>query len=467
MPDLTPQVRVADWPDSLTPRSKTHDTQQLTDLINAHADRLGTGRINPTDLHKSIFATGHQPTFHHPGILAKDLMLREARAAGVTALHIVVDQDLHDIWSLDIPHTAGDRATARQITASEPHRDLPTASRPPLPTSKLQQVAQDANIPALRNTLQHGLPGDTSAQQMTSFLAQTRWPNDPLPVLFVSDLTQLPAYNTLLEKLIANAPTAITAYNRACLRFPEAGISPLHTDNLLTELPLWAFAPKQSRQRVFADTADAKPIPVLSDGTPTRDTNLRLLPRALLLTAFLRSALVDLFIHGTGGHLYDRITEAWWQDWQQEPLAPMTMVTADAYLNLNVPVATPHDLHQAKHWLHHLHHNIARHVEDADQKLATEKHHLIEHMNDDRNQLRRQQAFQRIHAINDQLRSQHPQAIRNAETQLTTARAGVANHTIANRRDWFFGLYDQSVLDQIADQLRPHAQRLLSIGSAP
>ncbi|MEQ9453481.1 MAG: hypothetical protein RLN76_02665 [Phycisphaeraceae bacterium] len=467
MPDLTPQVRVADWPEGLTPRRRIQDTQQLTELINTYADRLGTGRINPTDLHKPIIATGHQPTFHHPGILAKDLMLREARATGATALHFVVDQDLHDIWSLDIPHIAGDRATARHITATEPHRDLPTGSRPPLPTNQLQQLAHDANITALKDALQHALPGDTSAQQMTSLLARIRWPNDPLPVLFVSDLTRLSAYNTLVKKLIANAPTAITAYNRACIRFPEAGITPLHTDSLLTELPLWAVAPGQPRQRVFADTADAQPIPVLSDGSPTRDTNLRLLPRALLLTAFLRSALVDLFIHGTGGHLYDRITEAWWQDWQHEPLAPMTMVTADAYLNLNVPVASPHDLHQAKHWLHHLHHNIDRHVEAADQKLAAEKQHLIKHMNDDRNQPRRQQAFQRIHAINDQLRSQHPQAIRKAETQLTTARAGVANPTIATRRDWFFGLYDQSVLDQIADQLRPHAQHLLSIGSAP
>ena len=56
-----------------------------------------------------------------------------------------------------------------------------------------------------------------------------------------------------------------------------------------------------------------------------------LMPRALLLTALVRLGMCDLFIHGTGGLIYDRVTEQWFADWlgqAEGSIAPMIGVTA-------------------------------------------------------------------------------------------------------------------------------------------
>ena len=74
--------------------------------------------------------------------------------------------------------------------------------------------------------------------------------------------------------------------------------------------------------------------------------------------------------HGTGGGVYDQVTERWWSDWTKEDLAPKAVVSADVYLPFDVPVATRDELHRAVWFEHHLPFNVDRYVEAGEAEAA-------------------------------------------------------------------------------------------------
>ncbi|QDU71138.1 hypothetical protein Pan265_09870 [Mucisphaera calidilacus] len=448
-----PSVRIDGLPEAMDSRAFA-DVDVLESIVNRYADELGTGRMER--LRGPLIATGHQAYLYHPGILAKDLLLREARESGASVLHVVVDQDAHDVWGVDLPEVRGDRLTVRHVRLARDEPTLATGVRDAV------RPSVDAAAPLLKTP--ESLPGDSVAQQMTAWLARLRWGGDnPLPVLFVSDLDALPTYWQLVRELVDDAPAAVRAYNKACMAHPEAGMSLLAESAELVEVPLWAVRYGEPRQRVFVDVADRQHQMVLADGTPLGD-DASVWPRALMLTAYLRASLVSLFVHGTGGHVYDRITERWWRAWRGETLAPEAMVTADAYLDFPTPVNDTKDLRDAVWWRHHLPHNLDRHVDGVDPDLASEKRGLLSAM-PAMDRSGRRQAFERLHRINDRLAATHADELRDADRRLERTRVGISNREIARRRDWFFGLYPDAQLEGIADELRVDAQRLLGVGS--
>jgi hypothetical protein len=50
-----------------------------------------------------------------------------------------------------------------------------------------------------------------------------------------------------------------------------------------------------------------------------------------MMTAVLRAAGCEMFIHGLGGGVYDAITEEWMREWLGVELAPSAVVTATCY----------------------------------------------------------------------------------------------------------------------------------------
>ena len=198
------------------------------------------------------------------------------------------------------------------------------------------------------------------------------------------------------------------------------------------------------RRRVYADLADRRPLLTLEDGTPLGD-DADLAPRALWMTALLRRdpAACGLFVHGTGGGRYDRITDRWWAAWRGEPLAPVAVATADARLAFpGVAVAEPADVTRAVWFAHHLPHNLDRHLKLTGAR-ASEKHKLLRHMDDDRDPRRRRVAFTRLQQLNAELAAAHPDALQRARAAAHAARRGVRHAAVARRRDWPFVYFSE------------------------
>lgn len=424
---------------------------------------------------KPVIATGHQPTLWHPGILAKYLAAdRYASHVGGTTLNISVEHNPIDTLSLDIPIQRAEVLSVRSLKMAAAGIDPTQPPNTLMPIDSEQIVHQiEAWAASVADDLPAGIVqglnrlvqaialvgSDPSnhAQQMVEVLDALMRPylNQPMQTMPTRFLVT-PGF---VQRLLLDPVDCVRCYNRAAIAYPEAGIRRLYAGRDVVEVPLWAQG-AGGRVPVYADLGDSS-RPQLFTQDQAIDLSqgnmlLMLRPRALTLSAIMRSEHCDLFIHGTGGGVYDQVTERWWQDWTGEDLAPKAVVSADVYLPFDVSAATPSEHAQAQWFAHHLPHNVDRYTEPTDEpeaSLRQEKRDLLDRMNDDRDQRRRAKAFKRIHLINHALAKRHDDIVAYARQRVRETRIGLSNRAISRRRDWCFALYPPTQLQALAQQI--------------
>ncbi len=413
-----------------------------------------------------VIATGHQASLWHPGILAKYIAMQvAAQRFGASTKQVVVDQDAHEALKLTVPVERNGRLSVVDVQLADDDSAIPTGCQPPVDPAKVLAtlgsgppgVAVDSA--ALIDAYTDLPPCTTLAQQTSTVLDRLMSPYlTPAPKVFASDLLQMPDAQRWLRRMIEEAQVCVTAYNRAVAAHPEAGVAPLLVERDRVELPIWLLRWGRPRRRVYADLADSSGGERLTtaDGeTIALDAaggDLKLAPRAVMLTAVVRTIGCDLFIHGKGGAVYDRVTQQWWQDWLSEQLAPIAVVSADVELDLDVPMADAAAVDRAAWWAHHLPHNLDRAL-DLDGAAVRRKRQLLAQMNDDQDRTRRAAAFAELHRINAAFAVEHRDAVNEAQDQLDQVRIGAANRKIADRRDWCFALYRPRQLDALVQAL--------------
>lgn len=427
---------------------------------------------------KPVIATGHQPTLWHPGILAKDLAADAlANRLGGSALHVVVEHNPLDPLAIEVPVRTGSALHTHRIAIERPGvgSALPPNRTPSIASGVVSQIlSQQMDALALPRVVEQGLgrlvdawdglsDQPNLADQVTAVLVAMKRPylHQPMATLKTSRLVT-PRF---VERLLTDPVGCVRCYNRAVIAYPQSGIRRLYAGRDVVEVPLWAQGSGGSVP-VYADLGDSKrPILFTQDQAidlSRGDAVEMLRPRAITLSAIMRSEHCDLFIHGTGGGIYDQVTERWWHDWTGEDLAPKAVVTADVFLPLDVPTATPAEHAKAQWFAHHLPHNIDRYSETNDRDeaaLRNEKHQLLDRMNDDRDKRRRAKAFKRIHAINAELGERHREVLNRARQRVTATSVGFANGEIAARRDWSFALYSEAQLKALSQAIEGRLTR--------
>ncbi|MBL9148033.1 MAG: hypothetical protein JNM94_05000 [Phycisphaerae bacterium] len=272
----------------------------------------------PTD--RPLILAGHQAGIWHAGILAKWLLAdRLAKATGGTALQLVVDQDVNDAGAIAYPALKDGSLTTALLPATPARRGGPTGLQPPidLGAPTVAPVAEAAEgVEAIRAAMraERGAP-NLAAQTAAATMKLLGDRVAPMPTIAATSLLSTPVGQALLDEMRRHPARCAEAYNRALAADPHLA-RPLADG----ELPLWRIeAGNGARARVRADE--------------TGDTR-SLAPRAFLMTALVRLAACDLFIHGTGGGRYERVTEAWIREWLGVELAPMSVATATLRLPL-------------------------------------------------------------------------------------------------------------------------------------
>ncbi|MFW5682440.1 MAG: hypothetical protein ACOC1G_05485 [Phycisphaeraceae bacterium] len=427
-------------------------------VVEPEPERWATASGQPP--HAGPIYSGHQAQLWHPGILAKDIVAAHfARQSGIEARHLVVDQDAHSVWRIEFPHPGNESLESRAILLAADVAQVPTgyqpAADPDTLKGNLSPLPRDA-ADRLADAIDHAAAEDpdTLARQVAAITQRLAAPaGADLPRVFATSFAKAAGFGELVEMMIADAQRCVRTYNAEVSRRPEAGMRVLAAGRELVELPLWACRWKQPRERVFVDVADAKRRLAFADGTPMDTNKWDILPRALAMTAYLRGGMhggpITRFIHGLGGGVYDRITDAWWQRWRDAELAPAAVATADVTLGFDVPLADADELSRAKWHRHHTPHNVDR-LLDLDTPEARRKRELIAHMDDDRDHARRSAAYHEVQSINESLRRDYAEVVRAADRRLEQARRGVNNAGIATRRDWPLFLYEPSCLQQLA-----------------
>lgn len=417
-----------------------------------------------------LIVTGHQPGFHHPGILIKYLLAHHlAQSAGSVTLNLIVDSDLPPSLSLPLPVHTPNGLTIQNIPLGNFDPALPWQDQP-LPNAAqlhtfIDQVRHAAvpaplapALAALSETLTACLPFSQNLPDLFTLLHHRL--AAPLAIqwldLPVSLLAQSESFARFVCDLILRVRTLHRCYNRALNEFRRTnkirsasqplpnlkGSNEPDLPDQSIELPLWLFTPNQTRQPLFTRSQNNNiflcghqsdlfhlPTGLLADPEqgPTallaalKHHNLQLRPRALTLTAFTRLFLADYFIHGIGGAVYDQVTDRLIRDFYQ--ITPPAFACASATLLLPLGEYPPpsriiEQIRQTAQQLRDLDFNPQRHLADAPPVSPAEAAHL------ENLQQQRLQAIQTSQQLRQslapaELRRQNFDQIRRLNHQLT------------------------------------------------
>lgn len=331
----------------------------------ARATRVALGL--PDD--RVVVMSGHQAQLWHAGIAAKAFATAHlAHSAGGVSAWISVDQDATDACAIAYPtvtmRTATWRLDAGSAGAAQrtelPAIGLREAAKvfSPMPTDMHASVRAAADV--VLSTLRKHADRPTMAAQFNAAAFE------PLAGLAEMDvqrgammLSRTPIFEAVLALMRADPLACAQRYNAAVAGVPAARMRPLLVHGTRVELPLWRVRPGLSRSPVFAHDLATLPREQLA-------------PRALLMTAMLRAAACDVFIHGVGGGVYDQATDVWWRAWLADasdaacqPLreltfAPTAVVTATRRLRFpGVHVPTPAEIDASVWRAHRARHDVS------------------------------------------------------------------------------------------------------------
>ncbi|HEX8875955.1 MAG TPA: hypothetical protein VF777_04345 [Phycisphaerales bacterium] len=403
-----------------------------------------------------IVLSGHQAELWHPGILAKHLAAEAvaARVGGVSAW-IVVDHDVPHELALRIPARDAEGRLVRKKLALLAEIDATRATGWIAPSASPSWSAADAALPALgarvdaiRAALDAAKGEKNWAAQVTAATQQLLPAGLPrLTPVFATRLQQTDLFRAAVRAMATDAAGAIASYNDAARLAPDAELRPL--DGTKGELPLWRIDARGTRRRVLAAELSGAPTDSAAfDG---------LMPRALLMTALLRVAGCDLFIHGVGGFVYDRAMEQWHRSWLANALKPVTgggaelapMVLASATLRLPLEakgVPEPGAIRAAVWRAHHARHDPGD-ASVGDAATAARKRELVAMI--DARKKRGESSAAEFRALHDLLaahRQKHARALDALANAAASLRAQSAQASVIDDRTWSFALQEPGAI---------------------
>ncbi len=404
------------WRDALSERS-----------ISEHAEH--DRRILGLPVDAPIVMSGHQAMVFHPGIVAKIAsLMHAAEQTGARPVWIIPDQDAIDPMTIRIPEWTGDKLGERTVQIADPPRaGIAGASIEP-------SHSFAAEMPAVLDELVDYLSGYSAEGSLAGQFGNAvvalacQWLGREMPiVLLASDLSKTNAFRSLIKSMRSDPHACVQAYNDASRAFPDAGVRMLEVQAGRIELPLWRIRPGEQRMPVYADQIEMIP-------------DDELIARGLTMTALVRGSLCELFIHGTGGWNYDRVTEHWIKHWRGTDLSPMAHVTATQVLDLGDQAADLPAPARAR-WLA----QAAKHNPGlvGDDRLQQTKQELV-----DRIQRRKEMgenpraSYRELLDLLERHRTTNSTAIAALDAQAAEAQASVQQHKLTMDRTWPFVCFD-------------------------
>lgn len=399
---------------------------RLSDAAASFRAEMGLPQDGP------LIMSGHQAGFWHPGIVAKYAAVRSASADGASAW-LVADLDDNQPLKIRLPRR-GEDGTVRAETfdlAAAPtgHPDAPTGL---LPVAQIVDAAPKELEPVAA-ALRHAA-GGTPSLAAQAHAAAARLLDDigvppPKHTIFATAIGGTALFAAALEAMATDPAACVQAYNAAVAAHPHAGVRPLAADpgRGRWELPVWRVGPGQPR------------LPLTVSGREPLDPTAHA-PRGLLMTGLLRAAGCDLFIHGTGGGMYDTITERWLADWLGMALAPAAVVSATLHLDLGLGDMTAQEAQAQIAHAHRARHDPAILGDDT---AAAAKRAIVARIAAlDRAHPDRPALYARMHELLEGVRSARADRLAEIEHSTDAARAVLRSREVLTDRTWSFVLHE-------------------------
>lgn len=336
--------------------------QICTETIRLYADELKAS----LGIKGPVFLAGHQPIFYHPGILAKDYLVQAlVRRHGGTAVSLILDTDQeaidfawpgagrHSIVLSDVSRiVAGQRLNSNrkvQLLRSIDQAliDLSATFTPaaaqrarPYLFHLHRAVNQTDDIVTITNSVRE------------FHASRNGW---KIAFLKASDLIKTRAFRFFASEVCRRPDEFRNVFNFALAEYRRKHDIKNHAqpfpDLKESELPFWYSLHGNRRPLVDSDIREAGLLDTGRDApafTALFEQG-HVLPRAITLSLFMRLFVCDLFVHGTGGGRYDRITEKVIERFFNCNAAPITVATATLRLEARADFALQSRRREALH----------------------------------------------------------------------------------------------------------------------
>lgn len=433
-----PQVTIMpEWPRWERALSVTHESPARAEL--------GLDTAHP------IVFSGHQPIVFHNGILAKFIAQhRAAQVCGAARVWIVADQDVVNPAQMRVPKGIGAALHSETIDLISPEGipdGVPSASIPArMIYSQRDERIKDfvVQISAAQYRTPYedhkSLHDDRSiAEQFANATINNACQRLRVSIpklIFASELFTSDTLWGLVEQIIADPYACVKAYNAAVARYPEARVRPLEIGDMRIELPLWGLRTMQARVAITTENFH-------------EFSREELAPRGLFMSLLVRAHLGELFIHGTGGWEYDKITQDWARDWLGIELSPMAMATATQRLDLGFEPEQIIDPARAIWEAHHARHNPSA---VGDHEMQRKKEMCLKHIAEMQKHGEDPTAmYFKMHALLEEYRAFYAEKLAGFDERVRVARSMQRQLELAGDRTWPFVLFSDEQLAALRD----------------
>lgn len=419
-----------------------------------------------------LVMAGHQPSFYHPGVLYKYRLLAEAAARGMTAINLNVDTDPSEGFLVKVPsYAAGEyRRVAHYAApgaANMLYADAPT--REDEITAFAENVLRDLrSLPErvfsfgevfIESELRRDLP-PMMADAMVHLrrIYTSHWPRGVLE-LPLSEMCRAAPFFTFAFEMLARAPEAAAIFNNTLAAYrAEHGIRSkanpfpdLAVDAQTVETLFW-IGKDGARQPLSVAMRGGCPALLLDGAHEMRDAamlrefcqtrKLQLWPRAVALSVLNRLFVADLFVHGTGGAKYDRITDVFIARFYG--ITPPTFAVASATLKPPVLDDPAPELAALRQRMREAAFHPESFLENPPPELVAEKKHLraaITAPGADKKAMGK-----RIAQINIELNSLMGPVTHNLERRIAAAEKALIRHESLADREFPYFLYPPAAM---------------------
>lgn len=452
-------------------------------------------RVAGVDDDRPVIVTGHQPESIHPGVWAKHVVAtRLAQAAAGVAVNLVVDNDAPQQTVVIVPTVRDGHLRQEAIPFADLPRGVPYECIPRLDADHTHQF-QRALREALGERFDRSMLGVyfdafAGAADAADFVDQAVAARTAVERVFGVNMAERRVSRCwmwpLLAEVLAGAARFFDCYNAALAEYRTAHgvrgarrpIPDLLRDGQRFELPFWVMHPGQRRSRLFVERrrealhlyADRCSVGSLALGRLKRWESgaeavgdlgsVVFRPRALTLTLWARMLLADLFVHGIGGAKYDRITDLLITRYFGVQPPPMACVSATLRLDLPRHEATVQAQRALARQRRDLTWNPQRRLSggsDIDElvkaRAQTVERSLTLRAAGRRRRTERREVFHQIRSISQRMLALRPDAERDLDERIQRMAEALEENEVADRRDYFFALYDRSALRQLCDAL--------------
>jgi hypothetical protein len=435
-----------------------------------------------------LIVTGHQPSFLHAGVWAKNIVAdRLAKATGGRAVQLNVDSDAVGDASLRLPCVIDNSVSVRSVRAFEAPAGRLHEQIAALTVEQIEQFAGALRIelgsrydqtllPLFIEGVRQARPASTWSDQQ---IAGRRAVESTFQLELMDRKVSQAWWTPLLVEMIEKADWFWHAYNRALqdyrtdrkLRGHGRPVPDLTRRSDALELPVWGHHQRSARRRIYVTNihrtyalwADESEIGEFSatelrdwasHGGPIAELNgWQLRPRALVLTLWARLFLADLFIHGIGGAEYDGVTDRLIEDYFG--LAPPQIACVSATLRLDLPRAgvTFEHLQELRHELRDMQYNPQRRIpaDPSTAPLLAARTRAV--LRSDRlralrngDHAARAEAYHEIRALNAEILERHSPLLVEKRKQWEQALDAWQRDRVADDREYFFALFDRPKL---------------------